>query len=754
MKGTYDYLKAKGKPEHTTLTDHLDHVIAAAVKAAKAFSMDVELARKGAILHDIGKIHPTFQYRLTDEFEKNRSPDSEPFRHELASLLFLPLFDRPEWPALIEMVVAHHKSTRLDARELGIVDLEKRFRERAFALHSAAWNASKNKGLILSKENSALHNAAWNEWSPIAIAVLAHYGIPPRPVSFSEAQQAYDEVLEYCNQPELGYSPWKGMLMAGDHFASALIERTVEQTKMLFSKPDLSHYHRRIGNSLYPLSETPAQSDRPHTLVTACTGAGKTDFLLRRCQGRVFYTLPFQASINSMHERVRQDIRADNPGLEEQIRVLHAASRLVIKKGNIEEKVLQGHVGAAVKVLTPHQLASIVFGTRGYEATLMDVRGCDVILDEIHTYTQITRSIVLKIVEMLAAIGCRVHIGTATMPSILTNRIRALLGADTLYEVSLTDQQMDDFDRHTVYKLPNYDAAQDIIKKAIDRGEKVLIVANRVEAAQQRFMQVQQDYTDIPKLLLHSRFKRGKRGELEQKLTGRGEDANGEPILEFNTGSGACIVVSTQVVEVSLDISFDVMITDTAPLDALVQRFGRINRKRDATTKGKLKSVYVLAPPETANEAKPYELDVLKASFEALPNGESLREREIQRLIDQVFPTVDSIEIDKEAIYVNGKWRIDKLVHHPKSVLFEKLDIDSMVCITQDDQVDYERLGYETRMGLEIPVRYHSVAHAGLDRSVIGNRPFIVPNQSYDQTLGLLSDYLKPEHYDNKHRII
>ncbi len=770
MKYATDYrvLKAKGKPDHTSLIDHLDHVVKATVTAAEAFGKDVELARKGAILHDIGKAHPVFQHRLTPEFEKNRSPDHEPFRHELASLLFLPLFDRAEWPALIEMVVAHHKSIIKDNKERGILDLEGRFGEReVFLLHSGAWNESGNKGLKKSAENEAAHKAAWEQWSPLGNSLFAHYNLLIRPIPFAEAEQAYNEVVAYCEKMPDGFSEWKGLLMASDHFASALVEKTVAQTEHLFKKPDLAHYRRRTGKALYPLSIIPSESSRPHTLVTACTGAGKTDFLLRRCEGRVFYTLPFQASINSMHERIRSDIKADNPDLTQQIRVLHAASRLVVEKGKMQEKVLQGHMGAALKVLTPHQLASIVFGTRGYEATLMDVRGCDVILDEIHTYTQVTRSIVLKIVEMLAAIGCHVHIGTATMPSVLTNRIRAILGPDQLYEVSLTNQQMDDFDRHTVHKLPDYEAAKPIVRQAIKAGQKVLIVANRVNTAQERFLALQEDkdYAEIPKLLLHSRFKRGQRGNLEQKLTGREEDENGNLILgpdgeklkQFNTGDGACLVVSTQVVEVSLDISFDLMITDTAPFDAMVQRFGRVNRKRDDETLKKpytdrLKPVYVLAPPDTDGEAKPYELPILQASFDALPNDAPLHERDIQGLIDQVFPTVDNIEIEKEAIYKNGGWDIEKLRHKPKSVLFDKLEIDSMVCITQDDQTDYECFGYETRMGLEIPVRYHSVAHAGLDRSAIGNRPFIVPNQAYDNTLGLLADKLKPEFYDNKNR--
>ena len=70
-------------------------------------------------------------------------------------------------------------------------------------------------------------------------------------------------------------------------------------------------------------------------------------------------------------------------------------------------------------------------------------------------------------------------------------------------------------------------------------------------------------------MLKHGRFKRGCRALLEAKL-----------LKEMNVGKEACIVVSTQVVEVSLDINFDLMVTECAALDALLQRLGRINRLR------------------------------------------------------------------------------------------------------------------------------------------------------------------------------
>ena len=122
------------------------------------------------------------------------------------------------------------------------------------------------------------------------------------------------------------------------------------------------------------------------------------------------------------------------------------------------------------------------------------------------------------------------------------------------------------------------------------------------------------------KTLVHSRFKRGKRNQLENDLRNI-----------YNNCTEACFVVSTQVVEVSLDISFDLMITECAPIDSLIQRFGRINRKRTNDTIGYFKSIYVVQPPKEKSEALPYSLDVLQRTYEVLPDGDLLKEKNIQQ---------------------------------------------------------------------------------------------------------------------------
>ena len=504
----------------------------------------------------------------------------------------------------------------------------------------------------------------------------------------------------------------------------------------LFIKPDLSFYNRQ--SELYPLSRISSDCKKKHTLVTAPTGAGKTDFLLRRCRGRVFYTLPFQASINAMYDRIKGDLSETNA----QVYLLHAVSNLKVKDGTVEESIMQRHVGASVKILTPHQMASVVFGIKGYESMAMDLKGCDVILDEVHTYSDVMQSIVLRIIEILIALDCRVHVGTATMPMVLYQKILHLLGGtDTVYEVKLDSPTLHTFNRHKVYKLKSLKESYDVIASAINSNSKLLIVCNQVKKAQELYDLIENLYPEVKKMLVHSKYKRSDRARLETALR-----------EEFNKLENTpCIVVSTQVVEVSLDISFDVMITECAPIDALTQRFGRINRKRTKDTIGHYKPIYVIAPSEDEQEALPYRLEILKETFNVLPDsGDIMEECHVQEMIDKVYPKIDFQNIDFTGVaFFEGKWSLKALCHHPKSALVETFGINSAVCITEDDKDRYLRSNALERIEMEIPVSYHSIAHKNLDQLNKGARPFVIPNKGYDDEKGLLVDLCKTEYYQS-----
>ena len=689
----YNHILAKSVENGaTTLESHLESVADFAVVAARYAGMDTEVALQGALLHDIGKASVVFQKRLRSK----PSPLELPFRHEIASLFFLKLVSPDLQPFMIDMIVAHHKSIYKDVSGTGIIDLENEYEEDILQFHLSDFSL----------------------WASEAIGILAELKFPgvthETVITEEDAREAYYFALDHCRKRQKGWSQWKGLLMGADHIASAVGDFK-EKVPALFADPDVSFYNRK--GELYPLSLIDSDGTKKHTFVKAPTGAGKTDFLIKRCRGRIFYTLPFQASINAMYERILHDL-GDHV---EDIRLLHSISQLLIGEERITEKVIQDKFGASIKVLTPHQLASIAFGIRGYE------------------------SVLLKMIEVLNHVGCRIHVGTATIPSALEKEILEILGKEQVQYVQLSDEVLTLFNRHEIYKAEAFTDLLPVLQQAVEQEKKILIVCNRVANAQVIFEQIEELYPKTKKMLIHSRFKRGDRNRLEKELKN-----------EYNVSPYACIVVATQVVEVSLDISFDLMITETAPIDALIQRFGRINRKRTAETIGKYKPIYIIAPPQKDPDCLPYNPKILRDSFKVLPDGgELLRETELQSLINQVYPKVEMLNIDLDAVFVDGKWRLKELWHLPKSALIEKLDIDSVVCITQEDDESgkYREADKEERILMEIPVRYSSLRWKRLKQLDIGAHPFVVPDIAYSSERGLDLAKTGAENYDTNYQI-
>lgn len=378
---------------------------------------------------------------------------------------------------------------------------------------------------------------------------------------------------------------------------------------------------------------------------------------------------------------------------------------------------------------------------------IMDIKGCDVILDEIHTYTEVTRAIVLKIIQVLKHLDCNIHIGTATMPKLLYNRIIDLLGKENVLEVHLEENEQEQFNRHIIHKIDSWEIAAEVIAQSVNEQKKVLVVCNRVKAAQEKYTRLKRLFPETPIILIHSRFTKGDREEKERLLLGLDED--GKPNGHFNTSTEACIVVATQVVEVSLDLSFDVMVTDAAPLDALIQRFGRVNRRRTKETIGTYKPVYVLPPPENKKDALPYDLEIINRSYDVLPNGEVLEEKSLQGKIDDVFTEIDFLIIEEHSVFKEtGKWSIDKLTHNSKAILLELLDVDSVSCILEADREVYVQVNYEDRHKMEIHTRYYVVKDLQQFKDEYGSSPFIVPDKAYNKNLGLIEDMAKPENYN------
>jgi CRISPR-associated endonuclease/helicase Cas3 len=714
-------LLAKSKSNGgTLLLKHTEHVMQAIEYIAKALSWpDITLPIQAAALHDLGKAHPKFRAQL-QEFDgvnpwsslHEKRQWSFVHRHEFSSLLLLPCFPQEHWDILIEMIVSHHKSLKDDRRKRGFIDI------------------IANDGRDTPFHN---HSKQGDEWLPQAVDLLRKLGFKVKDIDQTRTRETWEYVVNYCKNrlQQKDWSKWRGLLMAADHFASAMGDRTNNELASRFQIPDTSMFNPvKSGGKLFPLSDIPVNDPRIHTLLVAPTGAGKTDFLMRRCTGRrIFYTLPFQASINAMWARFRNKM----PGTA--IHLQHAAAPLVLKQEHPddfeEEYPLHGLVGSAVKVLTPHQLAAIVFGLPGFEAVMLDLQETAVVLDEIHTYSEVSRSMVLEIVKVLLRLNCSIHIGTATMPSSLYAELLALLGDEKTYQVALPSYQLEWYNRHNVYKQESWEDINKIVSHALAANEKLLIVCNTVKKAQAIFKQLQQQFGHHKHLLLHSRFRRKDRAIKEQLLRD-----------EFEKGTYPCWVVSTQVVEVSLDISFDRMITDCAPLDALIQRFGRINRRRTQQALGQQKPVHVVAPE---GDQRPYDRLIVEKTFTILPDhGATLKENTLQSLLDIVYPEPPSpVNIATHLVWENDNFRLPPLCNLQSSVLQETLEINAATCILECDREAYETGTWDIRAGLEIPVSRNAIfrtAHLqGYIQLEKGSKPFVVPQDATEhEDVGLL----------------
>jgi CRISPR-associated endonuclease/helicase Cas3 len=116
------------------------------------------------------------------------------------------------------------------------------------------------------------------------------------------------------------------------------------------------------------------------------------------------------------------------------------------------------------------------------------------------------------------------------------------------------------------------------LKGNLSEGGCAAVLCNRVKRAQDVYDAVNEVFrdTDTEVILFHSRFPLCWREDIEtQVLANFGKETNNRPQRS--------IVIATQVIEQSLDLDFDFMITDLAPIDLLIQRIGRLHRHENSS---------------------------------------------------------------------------------------------------------------------------------------------------------------------------
>lgn len=304
--------------------------------------------------------------------------------------------------------------------------------------------------------------------------------------------------------------------------------------------------------------------DSQDIIIQAPTGLGKTetallwsDLIQNEFKGkRIFYVLPYTASINALYKRLKKQNIS--------VGVLHSKVRsLLNNEDDIEDideelQLFRRNI-KQVTICTVFQLLKAMFSCKNFEMILAQLKDSIIIIDEIHCFDIKTFSFMMESLKYLKDnLSINICIMSASIPTCMINFIKSNLNIDLLINADKQDFLI----RHHINRIYNNLNFRDKrIIKDISENKKVLICVNNVDTSQTLFSNFKNEYPNKNVKLIHGKFNARDRSEIEGDL----KDCD--------------ILIGTQAIEVSLDIDYDVLYTELAPLDALLQRFGRVNRQ-------------------------------------------------------------------------------------------------------------------------------------------------------------------------------
>lgn len=312
-------------------------------------------------------------------------------------------------------------------------------------------------------------------------------------------------------------------------------------------------------------------------IVVASTGIGKTEgALLWAGDSKTFYTLPIKVSINAIYERIKTQNYYD----KEKITILHSDAISELMKedadfGDAMEKYDKSKkLSYPFTVCTIDQLFYFVFKSLGTEIFPATLKYSKIIIDEIQSYTPEITAFILYGLKVINDLGGQFCIMTATLPPIIKELMeRENIKFETPKIFIKEDENGNSIKRHFIKFIEFKDEEEkdfnynEILEKA--KNNKVLIICNTVKRSQDVYIKLKEKNKQNTEInLLHSRFIFEERKEKETK------------IQDFASSNKFGIWISTQIVEASLDIDFDILYTDMCSADSLLQRMGRCYRNR------------------------------------------------------------------------------------------------------------------------------------------------------------------------------
>lgn len=605
----------------------------------------------GTFLHDFGKAANGFQAVM------QRREQRWGFRHEALSLAFVDwLFpgDHPDRPFVIAVIACHH-------RNVGEITHDYQRNRTNPDEDSATQMIAQLDGTNIARLHRWLHEygATWAELLGFA-PYIEIPALPPleaalthiKPTNIHRAVQA---LKTYTDQLEFGETSavilgalLRGLIVMSDHAGSAhsdpFLPASLERETILATlEPNSDLFQHQIAADNAPPGSM---------LLISPTSSGKTEaalLWLARQQvhdgypaARFFYMLPYQASMNATFDRLKRLFTgADQVGLQhnrmEQALYAKALAGDTDVKTAVEyvkqQKALAHLLSFPVTVMSPYQLLKVPYQLKGFEALLTHFYGGRFVMDEIHAYDPQRAALIIAVVEYLVQhCAARFFIMTATLPPPIRHILHGAI--PNLTTVSASAATFQRFQRHRVHVLRGDLLAADTVEHMLNdaHDKSILIGCNTVRRALEVYARLaeplRERYPDVEIIVVHSRFTSRDRSKKEQKIM--------ERTSVKRARKGRTVVIATQVVEVSLNIDLDTLYTEAAPLEALLQRFGRVNRGRALGSP--LADVYIVRDQPDAYQ-KIYNPELVAAALEKLAavDGQPINEALVDTWLAEVY---------------------------------------------------------------------------------------------------------------------
>lgn len=352
-------------------------------------------------------------------------------------------------------------------------------------------------------------------------------------------------------------------------------------------------------------------------ILEAPMGMGKTEAalyaayqLLAKCQATgIYFALPTQLTSNKIHERVNAFLEKILFAKSDHQRALLLHSKAWLKRelavegnpnGSWFEQGKRGILAPFAVGTIDQALMAVMNVKHGFVRTF-GLAGKVVILDEVHSYDAYTGELLDELVSTLKKLHCTVIILSATLTQerreILLNHpttnkhyplISAQPNAGLFQEENISTGTLQTV---SVFCCQDDEKAIEEALARAESGQQVLWIENTVAQAQAIFGRLSARDVSIECGLLHSRFISVDRQNKEQKwveLYGK-DNPNARQVI-------GRILVGTQVLEQSLDIDADFLVSRFAPTDFLFQRMGRLWRHDNPRPSLARREAWLLAP--------------------------------------------------------------------------------------------------------------------------------------------------------------